>query len=369
MDGYCNVKKAHSLSRLAIDEALLQQILDALPVGVWIADDSGQLIANNPAGRRMWEGERWLTADQYGEYRGWWSATGKLIEPSEWGLARAVATGEISTNEMIIIKCFDGSRKAMLHSAMPIRDTEGRIRAAIAVNQDVTDLKRAQDDLTLTRQQLEALTGAVVSIQEQERKRLSMELHDEIGQALSALKIVVETARRRCKDKTLTDHLQQASEIADALVADVREIARRLRPPPLDDLGLVAALRWHLDRVVRPALLDVTFSADTLTRRLASDIELACFRIVQESVSNAMRHATASHLKVMLKSNGIHLTLSVQDDGCGFDPEGLLEKCGSHPLGLLGMRERAAALGGELRVHSTPGQGTEIRAVFPLGNG
>jgi two-component system sensor histidine kinase UhpB len=356
----------HPLSELAVDEDLLQQILDVLPVGVWLADDSGQLVANNPAGCKMWEGERWLKTDQFGEYRAWWSATGKLLEPSEWGLTRAVATGEVSINEMVDIECFDGSRKTMLNSAMPIRDSDGRIRAAIAVNQDITELKRAQDELVQVRRELEAFSAAAVAIQEQERKRLSMELHDEIGQTLSALKIVVETARRRCKDKALADHLHQASEIADTLVSDVREIARRLRPPPLDDLGLVAALRWHLDRVASAASLDVRFDAGTLTHRFSGDLELGCFRIVQEAASNAIRHAGSNCLKVTLEENEHHLIVTIVDDGCGFDPGSVHAQLGRHPLGLLGMRERAAMLAGELRIRSSPGQGAEVRAIFPL---
>lgn len=143
------MNKPNEPSKLVIDEALLQQILDALPVGVWIADQNGFLIANNPAGRQVWAGERWLQPEAHGEYKAWWSATGKRVEPAEWGMSRAVAAGEISHNEMIDIECFDGSRKTILNSAMPIRDAAGRIRAAIAVNQDITDLKRVNDSLTL----------------------------------------------------------------------------------------------------------------------------------------------------------------------------------------------------------------------------
>lgn len=351
---------------LIIDEPLVQQVLDALPVGVWIADPSGKLITNNPAGREIWGGERWVEPEQYGEYKGWWSATGKRVEAAEWGMARAIATGEVSHHEMIDIECFDGSRKTILNSAMPIHDADGRLHVAIVVNQDITDLKRTQDALDLARRQLEALSGAALSVQEQERKRLSMELHDEVGQTLSALKIAVETARRRCTDQGLADLLQQATEMTDTLVTDVREISRRLRPPPLDDLGLVAALRWHLDRVARAASLDIRFSADTLNRRFPGELELGCFRIIQEAVSNTVRHAGASRLTVALDCNDHHLVVDVHDNGCGFAHESLYAEHGLHPLGLLGMRERAAMLGGELRVHSSPGKGTEIHAVFPL---
>ena len=351
---------------IVVDGDLLQQVLNVLPVGVWIADCEGLLVANNPAGKSIWAGERWLKPDQYGEYKARWSATGKPIEAAEWGMARAVATGEVSHNEMLDIDCFDGSSKTILYSAMPIRDADGRIRAAIAVNQDITELKRTQDALELMRHQLEALSGAALTIQEQERKRLSMELHDEVGQTLSALKITVDTAKRRSKDASVVDLLGQATEMVDTLVTDVREIARRLRPPPLDDLGLVAALRWHLDRVNRTAELDIRLDADTLTERLDGELELTCFRIVQESVSNAVRHASARRAAVSIECRGPHLFLSIADDGCGFQPDTIYAERGHHPLGLLGLRERAAMRGGELHIHSVPGQGTEIRAVFPL---
>ncbi|MDQ5907761.1 MAG: two-component system, NarL family, sensor histidine kinase DegS, partial [Pseudomonadota bacterium] len=101
--------------------------------------------------------------------------------------------------------------------------------------------------------------------------------------------------------------------------------------------------------------------------RLGNDLELACFRIVQEAVSNAVRHAAASHVTVTIESKGPHLLLQVTDDGGGFQPEKIYAERGHHPLGLLGLRERAAMQGGELQIHSTPGQGTEIRAIFPLG--
>jgi signal transduction histidine kinase len=351
---------------LVVDGNLLQQVLDALPVGVWIANPEGLLVANNPAGRNIWAGERWLKPDQYGEYKARWSATGKSLEPSEWGMARAVATGEVSHNEMVDIECFDGSRKTILNSAMPVRDASGSICAAVCVNQDITELKHTQDALELVRHQLEALSGAALTIQEQERKRLSMELHDEVGQTLSALKIAVDTARRRSKDATAVDLLSQATEMVNTLVTDVREIARRLRPPPLDDLGLIAALRWHLDRVARTTTIDIRLDAETLTERLGGDLELTCFRIVQEAVSNAVRHASASHITVTIDCAAPHLFLRIVDDGCGFQPQKIYAERGHHPLGLLGMRERAAMQSGELQVCSTPGQGTEIRAVFPL---
>lgn len=360
-------KSGHKTS-ITFDESLLQQVLDALPVGVWIAEPDGRLVANNPACRSIWAGERWIGPAEFGEYKAWWSGTGKRVEAAEWGLSRAVASGEVSHNEMVDIECFDGSRKTILNSAMPLHDAHGKVRAAIAINQDITELKRTQDAMELLRRQMEALSGAALNIQEQERKRLSMELHDEVGQTLSALKIAIETARRRSKDKAVNELLQQATAMTDTLVTDVREIARRLRPPPLDDLGLVAAVRWHLDRVARASLLKIRFDAETFSGRLDGDLELGCFRIIQEAVSNAVRHAGASHLDVTLKRDDSRVCLCVRDDGVGFSPDDLYAaEQDHHPLGLLGMRERAAVLGGELTVRARPGEGTDVRAVFPLG--
>ena len=359
--------KDESGSTIEIDESLLRQILDALPVGIWIAGADGRLVACNPAGQAIWAGGRWIGVERFGEYKACWSGTGKRLTARDWGLARAIAHGEISHNEMLDIECFDGSRKTILNSAMPIRGEDGTIRAAIAVNQDISEFKRTHDALDGVRRQLEALSGAVLSIQERERKHLSMELHDEIGQVLSALKIAVETARRRCQDADVAELLGQASAMADTLVSDVREIARRLRPPPLDDLGLVAAVRWHLDRIGKRMPIRIRFSADPEFGRLDESLELGCFRIVQESVSNAIRHAHADHLDVRLELVDAQLHLRVCDDGVGFQPEALYDpETETHPLGLLGMRERASQLGGELRVRSAPGSGTEISARFPL---
>jgi signal transduction histidine kinase len=356
----------NDINGVLIDASLLQKILDTLPIGVWVADQHGVLIANNPAGRAIWAGERWVGPQSYAEYKGWWSATGKPILANEWGMARAALAGEISQNEMVDIECFDGSRKTILNSARPILDTDGHMLIAVATNQDITELKKTQDALLLARQQLEALTSAALELQEQERKRLSMELHDDIGQTLSALKIMIETARRRSSDSAITDILLQASAATDTLVTDVREIARRLRPPPLDDLGLVAALRWHLDNLSLMTPLKIDFHAELGDQRLAEELELGCFRIVQEAVSNVLRHSGADCLTIKLIRQPYHLLVSIQDNGCGFDPEQVHLARRHHPLGLLGMRERTIGLHGELRIHSAPGNGTDIEAIIPI---
>lgn len=152
--GFNIVAIGHDISELrrATDavkqnEQLLSSVLQALPVGVWITDRAGKIISGNPAGQAIWGGSRYVGVDQYGEYKGWWADTGEPIAADEWALARAIAKGETSVNELINIKCFDGKHKTILNSAMPIYDPKGEITGAIVVNQDVTQLLRTQKAL------------------------------------------------------------------------------------------------------------------------------------------------------------------------------------------------------------------------------
>jgi signal transduction histidine kinase len=126
-------------------DKLLQAIFDLLPVGVWIADRAGRIVANNPAGERIWKGARYVDVPQFGEYKGWWVNTGKPIAAEEWALARAVTRGETAIGELVRIQCFDGSFKTIINSAAPLRDDRGEIVGAIVVNEDITALHEAQD--------------------------------------------------------------------------------------------------------------------------------------------------------------------------------------------------------------------------------
>ena len=126
---------------------LLRNVVEILPVGVWIMDQDGKILYGNPAGHRIWAGARYVGVEQFGEYKGWWVATGKRIEPEEWAAARAIRNGETSIDEEVEIECFDGTRKIILNSAMPIRDDDGNIVGAVIVNHDITERKRFEERL------------------------------------------------------------------------------------------------------------------------------------------------------------------------------------------------------------------------------
>jgi diguanylate cyclase (GGDEF)-like protein/PAS domain S-box-containing protein len=154
---------ARKLSELAAQktERLLRQVLENLPVGVWILDAEGTIIHGNPAGQEIWRGARYLPPEQFGEYVGWWVSTGERIAADDWAAARAIRNGETSIGEEIEIQCFDGSRKFILNSAMPLRDADGRVTGAIIVNQDVTTRMRNEETLRRTTSRLQTLFSIV----------------------------------------------------------------------------------------------------------------------------------------------------------------------------------------------------------------
>ena len=214
---------------------------------------------------------------------------------------------------------------------------------------------------------LQILSRQLLEAQENERRHLARELHDEIGQALTAVKINLQAAQHL--PDTLGAHLADSVGIVDRTLHQVRNLSLDLRPAMLDDLGLVAALRWYVDRQAQRAGFTARFVADPLATRPPSDIETACFRVAQEALTNVMRHAQAQHVHVELRQDDAELHLLMRDDGKGFDVRAAQARAAQGAsTGLLGMQERVWLVGGQIDINSAPARGTEIRARFPLRN-
>jgi two-component system sensor histidine kinase UhpB len=196
---------------------------------------------------------------------------------------------------------------------------------------------------------------------------IATELHDDIGQALTALKFHIDAARRKLGTPNLPAMLDEAARIAEQTLTKLRDISLALRPAQLDDLGLVATLRWHADRQATATGTDIKFFADAGLGRLDSGLETACFRVAQEALTNIAKHAKANQVSIELIVEGDALLLAIRDDGVGFDTEAALRLAASGAsLGLVSMRERATLAGGELSIESASGHGTHIQARFPL---
>lgn len=222
-----------------------------------------------------------------------------------------------------------------------------------------------------SREQLRTLSVQIVQAQEEERRRLARELHDEIGQALTAITLdlgmLVQLIPK--SDERLQRALEDAQTLSQNALEEVRRLSVELRPAILDDLGLVPALRWTLDRYMERTGVQGRFEVIGLEGRLPGEIETVCYRAVQEALTNVARHASARSIAVTLEleRNGRMVHLTISDDGVGFDVNQALRRAqvgGS--LGLLGLRERVELLGGHLDIRSRPGRGTTVEVRLPV---
>jgi two-component system sensor histidine kinase UhpB len=247
-------------------------------------------------------------------------------------------------------------------------------RARLVVLNDITERRRTQEalervnrELELSHERLRALSRRLFEVQEEERGRLARDLHDDIGQVLTALKIQLESLQRAADPERLRARVAEGIETVQQTLERVRQLSLSLRPPQLDDLGLAAALRSHLDRQALVSGIAAHFDDADAPHELDPDTETACFRVAQEAINNVLRHAHAHNLWVRLFTAGGRLALSVRDDGRGFDLEAARSRAASGAsLGLVGMEERIALAGGTLELRAAPGQGTVLLATFPV---
>jgi signal transduction histidine kinase len=211
------------------------------------------------------------------------------------------------------------------------------------------------------------LSRQILRAQEAERARLARELHDELGQALTAVKINLQTIDRGPVNGELRARLSESVEIIEQALRQVRQLSLDLRPALLDACGLETAIRCLLEKLADRTGLSVRFSAKHLVERLPVDVETTCFRIVQEALTNVVRHARATEVSVRLRRFGNCLTFRIADNGTGFD---IRLACKSSPcapgFGLTAMRERAQLIQGRLSITSASGRGTTILGSLPL---
>lgn len=243
----------------------------------------------------------------------------------------------------------DGQRRDVLLNVSAYAGPDGVTAGMIAVFYDITREKKREMEFRSTR----------LRVEEAERRRIARELHDEVGQILTGLKLALDMAGRR------EQSLSEARSLVNDLMARVRNLSLDLRPAMLDDLGLAPALLWLIERWTRQTGTEVDFRHGGLDdRRFSSEVETAAYRTVQEALTNCARHADARRVTVRVVAGADELTVSVEDDGKGFDPDAVKPGTSS---GVVGMRERASLLGGTFQLESNFGAGTRLTAELPLG--
>jgi PAS domain S-box-containing protein len=372
------VNRATHLARIAIDrqqaedalrhsEQLLRLVLEAIPVGVGVTDHDGNIILNNPASNRIWGQVIESGPLRYATSRAWWHDTGRKVTPEQWASHRAIEKGETSINEVIDIESFDGVRKVIHNSAVPIRGEHQVIVGAVVVNEDVSAQKAAERELEASLKQMRMLTARVLHAQDDERRRIARLLHETTAQDLAGLKMLL--ARLNRTSDQLSDAqravLAESLQLAERSMNEARTVAYLLHPPFLDETGLLSAIRWYAQGFADRSGIHVDLDLPDALERLPQDVEMTLFRVVQEALINIHRHADSPTARISLRIATDQLTLEIEDHGRGITAECVAQLrlgLGACGVGLAGMRERLKQIGGALDVESSD-RGTALRAT------
>lgn len=249
-------------------------------------------------------------------------------------------------------------------------DTE---RLADTLNQMLDSLAAKQRAIEQYSAQLQALSARVLAAQEEERKRIARELHDETGQALTSLAVGLRVLQKAQTLEQAREYAEELVQLTHQALEAVHRLALELRPKTLDDLGLVPALRWYITRWTRTTGVEVDLAVSGIEERLPPELETVLYRVVQEALTNVAKHAQATRVTISLERHDHTVVLRVADNGRGLAfarRDGVLDlsrdRIPSGHLGLFGMQERVSLVGGTLRLSSQPGQGTTVLVELPL---
>jgi two-component system sensor histidine kinase UhpB len=367
----CNARREKIKAQEALreSEAVQRGILDSLLSQIVLVDGKGVIVAVNKAWESfaharssepslaLFTGANYLDALRAADERGDEYA-GALAE----GLRTVIAREQKLFSMEYQVTTGSGTRWYVAR-ATPL---EGSDQATVISHRDVTDRMMSHVAIEDANKRLRNLSKRMLAIQEEERRAISRELHDDVGQTLAALKIGLHRL-------TTASAPEQPALVAECLGAvtgaleKLHQLAMELRPPQLDQLGLKEALEWLAERQSAVSGIVVTCKSAGADARAPAAIESACYRIAQEALNNATRHSKANQVAINIESDGALLKLVVRDDGVGFDElSERLRTLRSGSMGLIGMEERAQLAGGRLKLRSVPGAGTTVSAIFPL---
>lgn len=335
----------------------LRALISAAPVAICSSDSTGIVRIWNPAAERIfgWKAEE-MAGRQMAEV---FADVGSPFSGTQNGGNAPIREREKTLHRK------DGADVRAEMSVSTIYDADGLDSGRIAIFADLTERKQTEEALEKAKVRMETLSRQLLAIGEAERGSIARELHDEIGQGLTAAKLAIEAAKGTHDAIGLSLRLDDAVAVIAHLLQSVRRLSLDLRPAGLDELGLVAALRAHLHSQAERAGLSVRFQADDVPRSRDAEIEIACFRVAQEAMTNVIRHARATTVEAELRRHEAGLRLVMQDDGAGFDTALAAGLEGDESFGLLSMRERVQLAGGRFLITSGAGRGTRVEAWFP----
>ncbi len=349
-------------------QARLLAIFEETTDYVGMTDAAGSMLYLNPAGRSLLglapgddiSGMRLCThSDQDVKDRTWGVAIPSAIRNGVWtgeSKLRDSTGREIHTSQLIIAH----------------RGADGQVENLSTIHRDTTEQVRTAQALRESRDELRRLSGLLVTIQEDERRRIALDLHDGLGQSLSLIKLSMENVARLLDAKSIDEAgeslRQLIPKVKEALV-EVRRVSTELRPSILDDLGILPTLSWFFREFEAAcSTIAVEKAINIAEHEVPLPLQITLYRVLQEAISNIVKHAGADRVRVSLQCVDEVLHLQIEDNGCGFDPDSIQCVEGQRRgLGLLSMKERATFSGGIFHLASTPGQGTRIEVAWPCG--
>jgi PAS domain S-box-containing protein len=349
--------------QLRRSEEKFKALFNIVPVGIAVLDSQLHTVDCNPALEQISQLSREEMLGEAWQRRTYINADGTVRLPGERVIERAVAEKRLVSRVETGVLMESGEVVWAEVSVAPLALPDA---TAVVVAQDITERKRAAKELQRANDRLRILSRQLFHLQEEERRHLARELHDEIGQNLTAAKINLEIIAPGMPAK-LAGRVEDSVQLLDRLLAQIRQLSLSLRPPLLDEFGLPTALRSLLEQQAQRAGLRTQFRAREPFTKLSPDIQTAGFRIVQEAITNVLRHAKARMVGVHLEIEGDNLRMKIVDDGIGFEPAEVDRQAHEGVgLGLMGMRERAAVVGGQVQITSSPEKGTSVEVSLPL---
>jgi PAS domain S-box-containing protein len=364
-----STKRAQTEKALQISEDRYYSLIENGLDGIFVSNLEGTLLYVNPAGRELTGqsneqliGTQWL----------------KVIHPEDQKLIRMSLNNVVTgIEDSIRVEARVNPKNG------PIRWIEASANKAmfghnqeviIASCRDITDRRGTEQALRESEERyreagvrLQNLSRRLIEIQEIERHQLAVELHDEMGQLLTAIQMNLKSIQTFEDAKTKPAYLEESLKLLGQLLEQVRNLSLELRPLVLDHLGLVPALRWYVDRLAQRGVIKAEFKSKITQERFTPQIETTCFRIAQEALTNALRHSQAKHVKVELTRDDSKLILTISDDGIGIDTEEVERRMKEGmSFGIEGMRERASLVNGTFNLSLNEGSGTTIAVGIPL---
>lgn len=355
-------KRAHA----EMTQARLLMVLDKTPSLAAMTDPKGALYYLNPPGRVL------MGLASQEEVSGMTlvgcNAPGARARIAEEALPAAERDGVWSGDSVLLSR--DGREIRSYLTLIAHRNADGRLEGFSLLGRDMSDWVRTEEALRVTQNELWRLSAQHLTIQEGERRRIALDMHDGLGQILSLAKLSIEEAAisvRAGTPERTAKTLEGLAPTVRLALAEVRRISMNLRPATLDDLGIVATLSWYF-REFEVTCPNIQLERDISVKE--SDVpellKLVIFRIVQEATSNALKHAGADRIKVCLSNECDTIELLIEDTGCGFDPLAAAgQRDFSRGIGLQSMQERAELSGAQYEIHSAPGKGTSICVRWP----